>query len=46
MGYLSPVLVHHLTRQCGMPLERLESGWCDLVDRMTATETGPPSAPH
>jgi AcrR family transcriptional regulator len=35
MGYLSPVLVHHLTRQCGMPLERLEAGWDDLVDRVT-----------
>ncbi len=37
MGYVSPDLVHHLTRQCGMPSERLEAGWCDLVDRMTAT---------
>jgi AcrR family transcriptional regulator len=36
MGYLSPVLVHHLTRQCRMPMERLEAGWCDLVDRVTA----------
>ncbi|MFF0163603.1 TetR/AcrR family transcriptional regulator [Streptomyces sp. NPDC005263] len=35
MGYLSPVLIHHLTRQCGMPLERLESGWDDLVDQLT-----------
>ncbi|MEU3984248.1 helix-turn-helix domain-containing protein [Streptomyces sp. NPDC026672] len=35
MGYLSPVLVHHLTRQCGMSLERLESGWLDLVTRVT-----------
>ncbi|WP_411147723.1 TetR/AcrR family transcriptional regulator [Streptomyces sp. A30] len=35
MGYLSPVLVHHLTVQCGMPMERLEAGWCDLVDRVT-----------
>ncbi|MFI9169283.1 TetR/AcrR family transcriptional regulator [Streptomyces lincolnensis] len=34
-GYLSPVLIHHLTRQCGMPLERLEAGWDDLVDRVT-----------
>jgi len=36
MGYLNPALVHHLTRQCGMPLGRLESGWSDLVDRLTA----------
>ncbi|WLW50174.1 TetR/AcrR family transcriptional regulator [Streptomyces sp. YU58] len=35
MGYLSPVLIHHLTRQCGLPLERLEAGWDDLVDRVT-----------
>ncbi|MEU0073542.1 helix-turn-helix domain-containing protein [Streptomyces sp. NPDC006332] len=35
MGYLSPVLIHHLTRQCGMPLERLESGWDDLVEQLT-----------
>ncbi|PAZ11794.1 TetR family transcriptional regulator [Streptomyces sp. SA15] len=37
MEYLSPVLVHHLTRQCGMPMERVEAGWCYLVDRVTAT---------
>ncbi|MGW2640731.1 TetR/AcrR family transcriptional regulator [Streptomyces sp. NPDC001348] len=36
LGYLSPVLIHHLTRQCGVPLPRLERGWHDLVDRMTA----------
>jgi hypothetical protein len=35
MGYLEPALIHHLTRQCGMPLERLESGWHDLVKRTT-----------
>ncbi|MEV1068427.1 TetR/AcrR family transcriptional regulator [Streptomyces sp. NPDC050263] len=34
MGYLNPVLVHHLTRQCGMPSARLEAGWSDLVDRI------------
>lgn len=33
MGYLEPALIGHLTRQRGMPLERLESGWRDLVDR-------------
>ncbi|WP_405910653.1 MULTISPECIES: TetR/AcrR family transcriptional regulator [unclassified Streptomyces] len=37
MGYLEPALINHLTRQCGMPLERLESGWHDLVNRSTAT---------
>src|SRR5690242_9620563 len=36
MGYLEPALIHHLTRQCGMPLERLESGWHDLVKRTTS----------
>lgn len=36
MGYLNPALVHHLTRQCGMPQSRLESGWNELVDRLTA----------
>lgn len=35
MGYLEPALIHHLTRQCGMSLERLESGWHDLVKRTT-----------
>lgn len=38
LGYLDPVLVHHLTEQCGMPLERLEAGWLDLVARVTRTE--------
>ncbi|MEW2042524.1 TetR/AcrR family transcriptional regulator, partial [Streptomyces sp. NPDC005534] len=36
MGYLDPVLVSHLTQQRGMPLERLETGWRDLVDRSLA----------
>ncbi|AWW36327.1 MULTISPECIES: TetR/AcrR family transcriptional regulator [Streptomyces] len=38
MGYLDPAVIHHLTRQCGMPLERLEAGWVDLVARLTRTE--------
>ncbi|MCX4903289.1 TetR/AcrR family transcriptional regulator [Streptomyces sp. NBC_00878] len=38
MGYLDPALIHHLTKECGMPLERLESGWIDLVARVTRTE--------
>ncbi|GGI98106.1 TetR/AcrR family transcriptional regulator [Streptomyces brasiliensis] len=38
MGYLNPVLAHHLTRQCDMPLERLEAGWLDLVARVTCTK--------
>jgi hypothetical protein len=38
MGQLSPVLVHHLVRQCQMPVERLEANWTDLVGRVTGTE--------
>ncbi|MCH5675548.1 TetR/AcrR family transcriptional regulator [Streptomyces gilvus] len=38
MSYLDPALTHHRTRQCGMPLERLETGWVDLVARVTGTE--------
>lgn len=37
MAYLDPALINHLTRQCGMPMERLESGWIDLVARVTCT---------
>ncbi|MFB0619225.1 TetR/AcrR family transcriptional regulator [Streptomyces sp. AGS-58] len=37
MASLDPALIHHLTRQCGMPLERLETGWTDLVARVTRT---------
>ncbi|MEU2618467.1 helix-turn-helix domain-containing protein [Streptomyces sp. NPDC007157] len=38
LAYLDPALVHHLTRQCGMPMERLEAGWIDLVARITRTD--------
>ncbi|MET8942791.1 TetR/AcrR family transcriptional regulator [Streptomyces sp. NPDC004542] len=38
MAYLDPALINHLTRQCGMPMERLETGWIDLVARVTRTE--------
>ncbi|MFD9094656.1 TetR/AcrR family transcriptional regulator [Streptomyces collinus] len=41
LAYLDPALIHHLTRQCGMPMERLETGWVDLVARLTRTQ--PPS---
>jgi AcrR family transcriptional regulator len=37
MASLDPALIHHRTVQCGMPLERLEKGWVDLVDRVTGT---------
>ncbi|MFJ6080377.1 TetR/AcrR family transcriptional regulator [Streptomyces sp. NPDC092369] len=40
MGYLDPALIHHLTKQCGMPMDRLEAGWIDLVTRVT--DTRPP----
>lgn len=39
MGYLEAALLHHLTRQRGMSLERLESGWHDLVERSTRPAT-------
>ncbi|MFG1664672.1 TetR/AcrR family transcriptional regulator [Streptomyces sp. Y7] len=38
LAYLDPALIHHLTRQCGMPMDRLEAGWLDLVDRVTDTQ--------
>ncbi|MER5428287.1 helix-turn-helix domain-containing protein [Streptomyces sp. NPDC002588] len=38
LASLNPVLVHHLTRQCGVSLERLENGWTDLVRRVTAPQ--------
>lgn len=38
LGYLDPAQIHHLTRQCGMPMERLEAGWTDLVARVTRTD--------
>jgi AcrR family transcriptional regulator len=40
MGQLDPALIHHLTRQCGTPLARLENAWVDLVNRVTGTATG------
>ncbi|MGW1160032.1 TetR/AcrR family transcriptional regulator [Streptomyces sp. NPDC002519] len=35
LGYLETVLVDHLLSVRGMPLERVEAGWRDLVDRYT-----------
>ncbi|MGK5696816.1 TetR/AcrR family transcriptional regulator [Streptomyces sp. URMC 128] len=40
MGQLDPALIHHLTRQCGIPMARLEDAWVDLVDRVTGAATG------
>ena len=41
MGYLEPALIHHLTRQCKTPMERLQAGWHDLVARVTGEEPSP-----
>ncbi|MES9523322.1 TetR/AcrR family transcriptional regulator [Streptomyces capoamus] len=38
LASLDPALIHHLTRQRGMPMERLEAGWLDLVARVTGTD--------
>jgi AcrR family transcriptional regulator len=38
LGYLDPAVIHHLTRQRGMSMRRLEDGWIDLVARVTGTE--------
>ncbi len=38
MGQLDPALIHHLTKQCGIPLARLEEAWTDLVDRVTVAD--------
>ena len=35
LGYLNPPLIHHLVRQCATPPSRLETGWTDLVNRIT-----------
>ncbi len=34
MSNLDPALLHHLIKECEMPLERLEAAWTDLVDRV------------
>ncbi|MEV7451607.1 TetR/AcrR family transcriptional regulator [Streptomyces nigra] len=39
LSFLDPALISHLTRQRGMPLERLEKGWLDLVARVTGAES-------
>lgn len=40
LGYLNPPLIHHLVRQCATPPARLETGWTDLVDRVTGVRGG------
>ncbi|MFI6088059.1 TetR/AcrR family transcriptional regulator [Streptomyces sp. NPDC051218] len=34
LGSVDSVLVHHLTTERGIPLDRVEAGWHDLVDRL------------
>ncbi|MCS0605800.1 TetR/AcrR family transcriptional regulator [Streptomyces sp. LP11] len=46
LASLDPALIHHLTRQCGMPLERLEAGWTDLVARVTGTDAPAADSTH
>jgi len=36
VSYLDPALIHHLTRQRKMPMQRIQDGWYDLVARVTA----------
>lgn len=38
LAYLDAALIHHLTAQCGLPPERLRTGWLDLVARVTRTD--------
>ncbi|MCH0542428.1 TetR/AcrR family transcriptional regulator [Streptomyces sp. MUM 203J] len=38
--FLDVTLVDHLVTRRGMPLERVEAGWHDLVDRMLAAAPG------
>ncbi|BBC38195.1 hypothetical protein SGFS_094890 [Streptomyces graminofaciens] len=40
LGYLDTNLVHHLRTRRGMPVERLEAGWCELVARLAPTGEG------
>jgi AcrR family transcriptional regulator len=39
VAQLDPVLLHHLNRQLDIPAERIEHGWRDLVQRLTAHRT-------
>ncbi|MCP2181374.1 transcriptional regulator, TetR family [Prauserella alba] len=34
LSFVDSALTSHLTAQRGLPLERLETGWADLVDRL------------
>ncbi|AOR36887.1 TetR family transcriptional regulator [Streptomyces fodineus] len=37
LASLDPAVIHYQTRRCGMPMQRLEAGWIDLVARVTGT---------
>ncbi|MGW2418673.1 TetR/AcrR family transcriptional regulator [Streptomyces sp. NPDC001709] len=37
LASLDPAVIHYQARVCGMPMARLESGWIDLVARVTGT---------
>lgn len=38
IGYLDPALLNHLHEQCGIPVERIEDNWRDLVARVTSRQ--------
>ncbi len=40
-GFLDVALVDHLVTRRGMPLERVEAGWHDLVDRLLSSPAEP-----
>lgn len=44
LGYLDTSLVHHLLAERGMPFERLEDGWRDLVGRLVPAGRGTDAA--
>ncbi|MFG3496215.1 TetR/AcrR family transcriptional regulator [Streptomyces sp. NPDC047928] len=41
LGYLDTAVVQHLLTQRGMPVERLEAGWYDLVERLVRPLAAP-----
>lgn len=41
LAYLDTALVHHLIKQRGMPVERLEAGWRELVTQLTRRGASP-----
>jgi AcrR family transcriptional regulator len=40
VNFLDPILLHHLIAQRGIPVERIEQGWRELVQRTLGTPTG------